>query len=159
MTVVDIADPPAPGLTKGIRLSSGSSAQVGMTQDGCLLQQGEPYTFSCWVRAHTDGTAARLQPFPGSGAINFEATTSWRRIIYTAPNTPTATQEYSVAFVLLAAGAAADTYIEVCGAQMEIGNTATDWAPAPEDAQIRIIALEDRVATLEAALLSAGGEG
>ena len=40
----------------------------------------------------------------------------------------------------------------------ERGNKPTDWTPAPEDAEIRITSLEERVAALEAAILSLGGE-
>ena len=41
--------------------------------------------------------------------------------------------------------------ISVCGCKLEKGNKATDWSPSPDD-------LEQRVAALEAALLSLGGE-
>ena len=44
--------------------------------------------------------------------------------------------------------------IYVCGCKLEKGNKATDWSPAPDD----VLSLEERVSTLEAAILS-GGEG
>ena len=38
--------------------------------------------------------------------------------------------------------------------KLELGNKATDWNVAPED----VVSLEERVAALEAAILSLGGE-
>jgi hypothetical protein len=42
--------------------------------------------------------------------------------------------------------------------KLEIGNKSTDWTPAPEDVETRVTSLEERMATLEAAMLSLGGE-
>lgn len=48
--------------------------------------------------------------------------------------------------------------ITISNMKLEFGNVPTDWTPAPEETETRVTSLEERVATLEAALLSLGGE-
>lgn len=45
----------------------------------------------------------------------------------------------------------------VADPMIQIGNTATDWQPAPEDAQATIAALETRLAALESKFSGSNG--
>ena len=77
---------------------------------------GKRYTFSMWLQADAEGSV-------GVGGEVFQATTTWEKHSVTF----TATSEN----VLLTFGTAGTYYIY--HAQLEVGNKATDWTPAPED--------------------------
>lgn len=77
---------------------------------------GKQYTFSMWLKADAEGSVS-------VGGETFPATTDWVKHSVTF----TAASEN----VLLIFGTTGTYYIYQ--AQLELGNKATDWTPAPED--------------------------
>lgn len=76
----------------------------------------QQYTFSCWVKSESAGQLS-------VGGTDFATSDTWAK--------------YSVSFI--ADSEDVDIYFDVAGTyyiyhpQLEIGNQATDWTPAPED--------------------------
>lgn len=160
---VDITDTPISCVSKGIRLTStDENSQIICGQDDIPLNSGVIYTFSCRIRSNSaQGVPCRLQPFYKSTTDHSGNTQDmiisdeWQYISFTAKFSPQSTGTYSGARIYLQPTAAGN-YIEVCAMKFEAGNKATDWSPAPEDAERRITSLEARVAALEAAAVSGG---
>ena len=159
---IDIADPPISSIGKGVRFTQTTGKnQIGIVQDKVLLNSNTVYTLSCWARSNSaDGVTCRLQPFfkttaDQGGNSEIIVKDSWQKISFTAIRPPQATDEYSCAYIYLQP-AEIGSYIDVCAVKFEAGNKATDWSPAPEDAERRISSLEARVAALEAAAVSGG---
>lgn len=157
---IDITDAPC-NVHKGVRLTLiTNNHQMGVVQDKILINSDSVYTLSCWVRSNSaDGVICRLQPFyktaDHGGAGDFVVKNSWQKISFTAVRPPQTTAEYSGAYVYLQPNDIG-SYLDICGIQLESGNKATDWSPAPEDDERKIASLEARVAALEAALVSGG---
>lgn len=160
---VDITDTPISCVSKGIRLTStDESGQATLGQDNIPLDKDSLYTLSCWIRSNSaEGVPCRLQPFYKSTTDHSGNTQDiiisdeWQYISFTAKFSPQSTGTYSGARIYLQPTAAGN-YIEVCAMKLEAGNKPTDWSPAPEDTERRIISLEARVAALEAAAVSGG---
>lgn len=160
---VDITNTPISCVSKGIRLTStDESSQIICGQDDIPLNSGMIYTFSCWIRSNSaEGVPCRLQPFYKSTTDHSGNTQDiiisdeWQYISFTAKFSPQSTGTYSGARIYLQPTAVGN-YIEVCAMKLEAGNKPTDWSPAPEDTERRIISLEARVAALEAAAVSGG---
>lgn len=157
---IDITDAPC-NVHKGVRLTLiTNNHQMGVVQDKILINSDSVYTLSCWVRSNSeDGVICRLQPFyktaDHGGAGDFVVKNSWQKISFTAIRPPQTTAEYSGAYVYLQPNDIG-SYLDICGIQLESGNKATDWSPAPEDDERKIASLEARVAALEAVLVSGG---
>lgn len=147
---IDITQPPAGGITGGIRVTNTTSSpmHVGFAQDSRnnTFVAGEKYTMSCWIRASTTMTHdVTLQPIWISGAQvartvlpQVPLTTSWQKIYAEGlVLSGEQTDSYSCGYVYVDA-VPPNEYFEVCGLKVEQGNKVTDWSPAPEDVQAEI---------------------
>lgn len=74
------------------------------------------YTFSCWIRSDEDGSVI-------TQGKTFSSTIDWQRLVYTFT-----ASDIDLSIVFSSVG----TYY-IYHPQLEIGNKATDWSPAPED--------------------------
>lgn len=109
---------------------------------------GKSYAVSFYAKADTATTLSVGQL--GVHAQTFGLTTEWQR--YKAVYTARAALAFSVVFPNQSVS------ISLTRIKFEESTVATDWALAPEETQARILSLEERVAALEASLLSMGGE-
>ena len=94
---------------------------------------GERYTFSFWLRSEAAGNVS-------VGGTNFVSSGTWQKhkINFVAASTD----------LLLTFGAVGTYYLY--HAQLELGNMATDWSPAPEDFKTD---LENSVSDLQETIL------
>lgn len=147
---IDISQPPAGGITGGIRVTNNTSspAFIGFAQDSRknTFIAGEKYTVSCWIRANTAMTHdVTLQPIWISGTQTARTvlpqvslTTSWKKIYAEGLVLSGAqTDSYGCAYVYVDQ-VPVNGYFEVCGLKLEQGNKVTDWTPAPEDIQAEL---------------------
>lgn len=129
-SVIDIADAPNPNIKKGLRLSTASATvQNHAVQDNIPLAVGEEYTISVYARC-TEGTANLNMVLTGLGTHITELTAEdnqWKRCSVTLTNDAATKNCY------IGCDAGKVGTIEICGMQLEKGNKATDWSPAPED--------------------------
>lgn len=100
-----------------------------------LMVIGRRYTFGCWVRSDEAGT---LIVNGGSAS----STSDWKRFTHTF-----VADSVDLSFAFAIPG----TYY-IYNSQLEVGNKATDWVPAPEDTDEAISETNERVdnATTEA---------
>ncbi len=146
---IDITDCPEPYIEKGWRITS-NSATITISQNNIPLVVGEEYILSVYAKGkgslllNTVATAGG-----GSTTSRFDIDSEkWTKYshIFTA-------QAFAEQSVYIGVQYQGDS-IEICGMKLEIGNKATSWNVCPKD----IANHEERIATLEAALLSLGGE-
>lgn len=91
-----------------------------------VMVVGRTYTYSCWLRSDTNGTVM-------VSAGSFSSTAEWTYITHTF----SADQAYlDIAF------STPSTYY-IYHPQLEMGNRATDWTPAPEDVDTDISEAHD----------------
>lgn len=81
-----------------------------------IIQTGQEYTFSCWLKSESSGSLSA-----GDSAFTSDETWTKRKTTFTADS-----EDFALVF-----GVTGTYYIY--HAQLEIGNKATDWRPAPED--------------------------
>lgn len=108
------------GFIKANRTSGASAADsvvINITGTFTLL----PHTFSVWIRA-VSGTVAVDTSIDLTTITSTTATTSWKRVSVT--HTLTSTTAVSCEIVMVGTGE-----IEIFGAQLELGTTATDYEP------------------------------
>lgn len=134
---------PGIGLAGAIRCTNTgtNTGQFGFAQDVCAGPRvGETFTQSAWVRASTTVKGYFLPLWNGSGEVpgnnnesnRFTFTTSWQRFTWTGTLNGTQVDAYSIGYVY-ANDLPQNAWFEVCGLQVERGNVATDWSPAPDD--------------------------
>lgn len=79
----------------------------------------------------------------GDGAINVSLTTSWTRFWIKWKSATPITTKKSIIIGRLNQAVTEDTTIEIALPMFEVGNTPSDWVPAPEDSQNLINNLEN----------------
>lgn len=141
-TFVSISDPPSKGITYGIKLDCTTS---GTRWHGLAFyntpntakmtfEAGKTYTQSVYIRV-ASGTANQCQITSqdqtsyGVTAYQFTPTAEWQR--YSRTFTPTSTGTQKVVYFEMRYQNIGS--VEMCGFQIEEGNKATTWTPAPED--------------------------
>ena len=143
-----ITDCPEPYIQHGWKITSGGSDPsvtqvISIAQNNIPTVASEAYTLSFYARGKGTISVTAVQGF--NKAIN---TSTWAKLVF----------NFTANSALLSGVFIGPRYqgesIEVCGMKLEIGNQATAWGPCPLDVQT----LEERVAALEASLLSMGGE-
>lgn len=156
-------------ITKDATATRLFTTQSSVVNPQILPEQGETYTLSIEAKKiagidigvgtsatvrynHTDGVSFDLQVSIPSDLSE----TSWTKLSNTRTYSSTKEITYVDAIIALASTACG---VCVRHIKLEKGNHATDWTPAPEDAENAITSLEGRVAALEASLLAMGGEG
>lgn len=160
VTSESITDPPESGISRCARVEiTNETAQVGIVQDSVPLVVGCDYLLSFWARCSAEDCICRVQMYNGTlgsdTAIDSIVGTTWKRIVFKIRKPVTASGNYTAPVIVLRP-ASVGTYMDVCGIKLETGNKATGWVPASEDCITRITSLEERVAALEAAILSGG---
>lgn len=147
--------------------STASSFKDLATWGGKLtLRPNAQYTLSFWAKATQDNTKIISHLFPSAvatgisssgnkttssdGRIVSNLTVEWKRywITWTTPSSISGLK--SVIPIRLSNGtttSGVDVYL--CGVKFEEGNKATDWSPAPEDFDNKIVTLEDKVSKVE----------
>lgn len=103
-----------------------------------IAKVGERYTLSFWLRSEAAGTVS-------VGGANFASSTTWQKhkTTFVATN----------ANLLLIFGTVGTYYLY--HAQLELGNVATDWSPAPEDIETE---LENNVSVLNETMAEQASE-
>lgn len=104
---------------------------------GTMLS-GNEYTFSCWIRSEEAGTVVVGEVDENGewpSIIEFESTIDWTYFTYSFPATTT---DLSILFQTTG------TYY-IYHPQLEKGNRATDWTPAPEDTYDRFDATDEAI--------------
>ena len=147
--------------------STASSFKDLATWGGKLtLRPNTQYTLSFWAKATQDNTKIISHLFPlavatgisssgdqttsSDGRIVSNLTVEWKRywVTWTTPSSISGLK--SVIPIRLSNGtttSGVDVYL--CGVKFEEGNKATDWSPAPEDFDNKIVTLEDKVSKVE----------
>lgn len=133
---IAITDCPASGVTKGIRITSNGTRQIGIAQDGYQMQPGF-YTQSWWIKGNA-GQKVRVDAYyrdntdtTGIGQVITLSKTGWNQIIHTAERKSADTLSISYAFLFPTA--TSGEYIDVAAPMLVRGKFPADWAPAPED--------------------------
>ena len=100
------------------------------------MVDGQIYTISAYARV-TVGTKTRLVFQYGSGpykSLHLDiANTSWKRYSWTFTYNEAEVGGEGGARIYIGINPAYVGTAELCGYQLEAGNKATDWRPAPED--------------------------
>lgn len=109
--------------TPSVTWTGGGTNALLQTTSSELNQQ--QVTVSFWAKASVNG--ANFHSEPQGGAVLFfkNLTTSWARYSYTIPS-------FSGRIYFMPVDAGATYYLD--DIKLEVGNVATDWTPAPEDA-------------------------
>lgn len=131
---------------KGFSVRVKDSAFGGLTQE-ITVTAGEKYVFSCYAKQYSGGETRFYCVVPGATSI-----TDKDRFVVTAVNW--SWRRIEIAFTVTADGVirprlestVADKRLYVCGIKLEKGTKATDWSPAPEDAENRISTAETQIA-------------
>lgn len=129
-TIELIADQVLPDGSTGsvVRITSAPSGQTIIRIPGCV-RSNDSYSYSLYHRAN--GTSSLLTEFCDSGSYNsFNFTTAWA--YEKEEGTVVITYEYGVRDhldFLLGPG----VVLDIWHLQVEVGNKATPWSPAPED--------------------------
>ncbi len=102
------------------------------THLGVVLEVGQVYTVSAWLKADAQTTARNSSLAEGQTVISsaVDVGTNWRRVHVVFEATKT---DGNICFYTAANATADAPYIYMCGIKIEKGNKATDWTPAPED--------------------------
>lgn len=151
LTHETVSDPPLSDISGCLRVSnntSGSLTWCGFAQDNRenTFRAGEIYTQGFWIRTNRAFTAnITIQPIfsTSSQAAAFSPktvnlTTQWQYVKGEGARlTGDPTDSYSCGYIYVGT-LPANTYFEVCGLKIELGNKATEWTPAPEDVQANI---------------------
>lgn len=98
------------------------------------------YTISFYAKADSDCNI-QTNIAGGTQSVNHALTTAWERYSYTL----TASKTGSLTFWSVSAG----TTFYITNIQIEHGNKATDWSPAPEDIQNQITTITDTISGVE----------
>ncbi|MEH7381752.1 phage tail spike protein [Bacillus sp. JJ1533] len=127
--LIDITD--LPGFLKGFKIVANTSNEWGYAQDSLPTIQGEPYILSAWVKIESGG----IELQEGNGSVSYSQTTSqvigkWHRVEHQFIARDNFTNIY-----LGQTNSASNTIAYFTGVQLEKGNKATEWTPAPEDIQ------------------------
>ena len=86
---------------------------------------GNQVTVSFWAKSSVNNANFHSEPQGGTAVFNPKLTTSWARYSYTIPS-------LSGTIYFMAVDAGTTYYLD--DVKLELGNIATDWTPAPEDA-------------------------
>ena len=86
---------------------------------------GQQVTVSFWAKASVNGAKFHSEPQGGANEFNPNLSTDWVRYSYTISS-------FSGIIYFMAVDAGTTYYID--DLKLEVGNVATDWSPAPEDA-------------------------
>ncbi|TOY70725.1 hypothetical protein DIS12_04520 [Leuconostoc citreum] len=96
-----------------------------VSQGGLNNLIGSQVNVSFWAKSDINGGKFHSEPSGGSVSYDVVLTTTWSKYSYTIPALKTGV----IYFMAVDAGT---TYF-LNNLKLEIGNTATDWTPAPED--------------------------
>lgn len=146
---VDVSDSPVPGISKGIKLTSGAtSGEIGIAQDNFNLR-ADWITLTYYVNG-TAGQTVSLQPFwnnsKGSGRKSFTLDGSWQKISFSVKNTKA--DNYSIGYIYLSNTAVGNSVTVIAGFE-EYASVGSDWSPALEDTQEQIDSKADSALTQE----------
>ena len=86
---------------------------------------GQQVTVSFWAKSSVTGARFHSEPQGGVYRLDTNLTTDWDRYSYTISN-------FTSTIYLMAVDAGTTYYLD--DIKLELGNIATDWTPAPEDA-------------------------
>ncbi len=136
--LTEVEDPRVP-VTAGARITGNTGGIRDLQTLVTTLEPDTEYTFSAWLRVVSEGTAHLLSRFCTTESVSASEET----LLYTThggwfrwsavKRTPPGLQPGTVtAFSIGVTGSSAD--IEIAAPKLEKGNRATDWSPAPEDA-------------------------
>lgn len=140
------------GLDTTATSSSANDFQYASIEVGDSLSGNEVTVSFDLVNNITEGSCRLAFPFSWQPVANFSATENTAPTRYTITRTMKAAERTSPQALYLQ-GSFVGT-VTLSNVKLELGNTPTGWSLAPED----ILALEDRIAALEASLLAMGGE-
>lgn len=142
-----------------IRRLAATASNVGRTEFAVWrnfsdpFRSGERYTISFYARSDTEETASRLQvslngatmfkSYRGEGLSEGIAHEEWKRLWFCFVADSTIGQVEQVLTIFFNQDAS-DT-LQICGVKFEKGNRATDWTPAPEDVDEKIVTLESAI--------------
>ncbi len=146
---VDVTDCPEPYIEKGWRITS-NSATITISQNNIPLVVGEEYILSVYAKGKGSLLLNTVAAAGGGSTTSRFDIDSEKWTKYSHIFTAQAFAEQSVYIGVQYQGDS----IEVCGMKLEIGNKATAWNICPKD----ISNHEERIAALEATILSLGGE-
>ena len=90
------------------------------------------------------------------GRTSFFVTPEWKRYIVTWTLKRTGDVTIPKYVLIRTYQSEAGQSVSVCGCKLERGNKATDWTPSPDDDNARLSGLEERVAALEAMMITDG---
>lgn len=116
---------------------------------------GKTITFSWEAKKDVDATnQANMLAYLRDGSSNLlpnvprigDCTTEWKRYSITVTIANEATNALTVAFHMNSTGLAGKSYFR--NVKLEIGNKATDWTPAPEDTDTRLVTVEEAALTV-----------
>lgn len=121
---------------RGFTVKQNSTAWNGLSQP-IDVAVGEEYTLSAWIKRSAGATVIfycdKASEHQNGTSLTDQTGTDWRRVRMT--------------FLCTAAGSATPRFensvegetLYICGMQLETGNIATDWSPAPQDSDDEII--------------------
>ena len=110
-------------ITPSVAWTGGPTNSLSQVVSSELYQR--QVTVSFWAKASVDGAKFHSEPSGGINNFNPKLTTSWARYSYTIS---------SLSRTIYFMGVDPGTTYYLDDLQLEIGNLATDWSPAPEDA-------------------------
>lgn len=121
----------ASGTTRGTVFTSTPSVTWtggGMNSLSQIIDKkitGKQVTVSFWAKASVNGAKFHSEPQGGANEFNPNLSTDWAKYSYTISN-------FSGTIYFMAVDAGTTYYLD--DIKLELGNIATDWTPAPEDA-------------------------
>lgn len=138
-TLVD-CDDPLPNVGDGWSIINNTTGNRDVSQGSFPFVTGETYTLSFYARNNASATGnSKLllrswnttQNKQNPSSISPNVTSSeWTKFTWTFVCTWDDTEQHSIAV-----GVQGASSVDFCGVKLEYGSTATDWSPAPEDAQ------------------------
>lgn len=147
---VEVLDPPQNMIKNMIRIIENTNhGNKDLTQFVRLLV-GEKYTISCYARVASDSSHANVNLLFRSWANDTDLNHKFQKSI-----SHKNWQKYSFTFTADAIensiqfGQSGAGIIEICAPKIESGTLATDWSPAPEDAQTQVTETQESLRGLE----------
>lgn len=132
--------------SSSVRPSGDAALYVDSNGDATISALTVDADGNATLTVDSDGNATINAETYGDGKCVFELSEGWTRywVTYECASTGTKTVGKNVVFRVNHGDKA-----YVCGAKLEKGSVATDWSPAPEDAEGEISSLKTRVSAAE----------
>lgn len=121
-----LTDSPAWGVTRGVKVNITSASNAGIFQKNITVEETQEYVLSCYVKG--SGTVRLEHALTGQDreAKEFPVTSNWTRV-FTSFNAPG--KLLDIAFT-------GNTTFSICGMQLEMGSTPTQFGYFTQDEKV-----------------------